>query len=827
MTPQCPQRHPALAAGAGKLREAVSFLRAMLPGKGLYCAFVAERGHLWADSVEELARNALDQDALGQTVYHACASFETRESRKTPNVAFLRALRLDIDAGGRKPYADREEALTGLRRLCEAANMPEPWIVSSGAGLHVYWPLARDLTLGEWLPLAQGLKALCARHGLLADKKVTVDPVRVLRTPGTHNRKTPSNAREVSVLARGEAVEPEQLAFLIDGGAAAPTPVVNGRAHSLAGRMAGGLASGFPAWGATAERDLDNLLSNIDGETREIWHDVLKVFTSWSVETPSIEPVLRQKFDRWSQKWPDKYNLEDQEAQWRDGLRRARGRMAEGEALLGFGSLVTMAGGRAACPSPMTATRAATTENELATDLGNARRLVRRHGENLRYVHLWRKWLVWREGHWRVDEDGEVMRLAKNTVEALHSEATKIEDEAKRTELRRHALKCQAAARLEAMIQLAQSEKEVVLSPSAVDRDRWLLGVQNGVVDLRTGRFREARREDYITRIAGVAYDPDARCPEWTRFLDTITNGDEALIAHIQRAVGYTLTGSVREEVIFVLWGTGRNGKSSFRETIVALLGDYAIAADASLLVTQKQAGGATPDVARLHGCRLVAINETAQNDILNEARVKFLTGNDKIAARHLHSEFFDFDPTHKAFVTTNHKPIVRGTDLGLWRRIHLWPFAVTIPEDRIEHGFRERVLMPELPGVLNWGLEGLRAYLSQGLKPPLAVRAATEEYRADMDALGQWIEESCEIDRAIETPTNTLYADYRRWCGQEGMFTMSGAKFGREMTARGFIRVRGGGGQKRFRGLRLSGGGEAVGGSTIAPSAARRDGKV
>lgn len=349
-----------------------------------------------------------------------------------------------------------------------------------------------------------------------------------------------------------------------------------------------------------------------------------------------------------------------------------------------------------------------------------------------------------------------------------------------------HALKSQAATRLTAMIQLASSEIEVVLQPSMLDADPNLLGVQNGVINLNTGEFRAASREDYVTKFTGVSYDPDAKCPNWNAFLKKIVTDDE-LIKYLGRVVGYTLTGNTVEEVMFVLHGLGANGKSTFRETIFALLGDYAVGADASMLVTNKRAGGATPDLARLNGRRLVTVNETQQNDLLNESRVKFITGHDVITARNLFKEFFDFTPTHKTFLTTNHKPIIRGTDEGIWRRIHLLPFTKTIPAEEREVNFREKMLMPELPGILNWALEGLKDYQKNGLKPPAIVTAATNEYKEDMDLLGRWMEDCCEMDEKSETPTADLHSNYEKWMEHEVGFAMSGIAFGRELANRGF----------------------------------------
>jgi putative DNA primase/helicase len=328
--------------------------------------------------------------------------------------------------------------------------------------------------------------------------------------------------------------------------------------------------------------------------------------------------------------------------------------------------------------------------------------------------------------------------------------------------------------------------------------------VENGVVDLKTGIFREALRSDLITMCANVIYSPEAGCPNWTKFLGTVTGGDVDLQHYIQRVVGYLLTGSVQEEVTFFLHGTGRNGKSTFRETLHALLGTYALAADAGLLMERKVAGGASEEVARLKGRRLVAVNETAESEQLNEARVKFITSQDMITARNLYGHFFDFFPTHKTVVATNHKPIIRGTDEGIWRRVQLMPFTVTIPENAVEKDFRERRLMPELPGILNWAREGVRDYQKVGLQPPERVMASTQGYRHDMDVVGQWLDERCEQDTRASVPTSVAYQDYSQWAAEEVGWELKKLTFRRHLSDRGFPAEKGSHGRRMIKGLRL-----------------------
>jgi putative DNA primase/helicase len=545
-----------------------------------------------------------------------------------------------------------------------------------------------------------------------------------------------------------------------------------------------------PPWTDAEEKRVRSALTAIPADNRGIWFKVGAAlhWTGW--------PSARKIWDDWSKSAPDIFDEADQDKTWKSFDRGYDG------PLIKLGTLYRIAHqhGWQGDPGSDKGSPGALYQ----TDLGNARRLVARHGDNIRCVHPSRSWIIWDGEGWHVDDKGKIDELAKDTVEAIFAEAEKVPSESKRKNLRQHALKSQSFNRLKAMVRLAESDPKIVLSPDALDANPWLLGVRNGVIELRTGLFRPARRDDYVTRRAGVAFDPTQECPIWREFLDVITGGDRDPIAYMQRACGYLLTGLVREEVMFVLWGTGRNGKSTFRETLHALMGDYAIVADAGLLMTRQTAGGATPEVARLYGRRLVAINETARNDRLNEARVKFLTSNDKITARNLYKELFDFTPTHKTFLTTNHKPIVQGTDEGIWRRIHLWPFIVKIPEEKVEKDFRERRLIPELPGILNWALEGLAAYHQAKLNPPACVRAATMEYREDMDLVGQWLEERCERDDGARVPTGQLHADYTGWALGKIRWTLSVFQFGRDLADRGFGDKKGAGGRRMTRGLRL-----------------------
>jgi putative DNA primase/helicase len=656
-----------------------------------------------------------------------------------------------------------EETLADIER--KYGSLPPTWQVKTGKGRHLYFRYPTNVTK---------VKSV-ARKKLGLD--VRADGGYVIAPPSLHE----SGHRYIfDADSTDELADcPAWVVAYADG-----ELKIDGPAIGTAGQRTKAETAPTP-YSQEEEARLRSALAFIPADERDTWRDMGAALHSlgWGEKGLAI-------WTDWSRTCAEKYDEADQQKTWESFDRPYAGARITPATIF-----------YKACQHGWIDE---TRQHDFHTDLGNARRFVRRHGKNIRFIPEWRKWIVWNGSHWDIDKDGAITRLAKDTVEAMYPEALGLANEEDRTKLLKHAIRSQAEARLDAMVSLAESEGFVVLAAHKLDADPWLLGVQNGVIDLKTGQFRPARQEDLITKHANVVFDPEAKCPEWLKFLGTVTGGDADLQSYIQRAVGYTLTGSVREEVLFVLHGTGSNGKSTFRETLHALFGDYALAADASLLTERKKAGGATEEIARLKGRRFVAVNETAENDQLNEARVKFITSQDMISARNLYGHLFDFYPSHKSFLTTNHKPIVRGTDEGIWRRIHLLPFTVAIPAEKVEKDFRERRLMPELPGILNWALEGLAAYRKQGLKPPVTVLASTQEYREDMDVVGQWIAERCELNPKATVPTSDAHNDYSYWASQEVGWVLTKPRFRRQLSDRGFAAVKGAHGQRMIKGLRL-----------------------
>lgn len=401
------------------------------------------------------------------------------------------------------------------------------------------------------------------------------------------------------------------------------------------------------------------------------------------------------------------------------------------------------------------------------TDYGNAERLVDRHGKDLRYSPV-TDWLVWDGRRWIANDSGAVERKAKETVRHILRSAFDIEDAEQRSHLVKWSIKSEAASRLKAMVTVAQSEEEVVVRVGRLDRDPYLFTCENGTVDLRTGELHVHDRTDLITRLAPVAYDPDATAPTWEQCLRQVLP-DAELRQFVQKAVGYSLTGDTSEHVALLLFGSGANGKSTFLEALREILGDYQQQAPSDLLLSKKQSGGASPELARLRGARFITSVETDEGRQLAEGMFKQLTGGDRIAARKLYMDFFEFTPTGKFWLATNHKPEVKGTGEAIWRRIRLVPFTVTIPAKDRDPKLLNK-LRQEKAGILHWAIEGALAWQREGLGEPAAVAAATEEYRHEMDHLGRFIEDCCVVGPTEEVTARELYARFRMWAEEQGI---------------------------------------------------------
>jgi putative DNA primase/helicase len=447
------------------------------------------------------------------------------------------------------------------------------------------------------------------------------------------------------------------------------------------------------------------------------------------------------------------------------------------------------------------------------TDLGNARRVVERHGQDLRYVHPWRHWYVWDGKRWRQDQTAEAVRRVKETQDSLHRWAVeqlgqldRIADRKEQADLAkalnavlRHTLKWEDARAIGRCLELMRSEPDVPVLPGDLDADPWLLNVLNGTIDLRTGQLRPHRRDDLITKLAPVIYDPDARCPLWQRSLDRWMGGSKGLTTYLQRVVGYGLTGDVSEQVLWLLYGSGANGKSTFLLILLAMLGDYGMQAVADLLMTRKHEAHPT-ERADLFGKRLVATIETEEGKRLAEALMKQLTGGDKVRARKMRQDFFEFSPTHKIILAANHKPVIRGTDYAVWRRIKLVPFTVTIPDGEKDRQLPEK-LKTELSGILAWAVAGCLDWHRHGMAEPDEVRQATSSYQREQDVICAFITECCDCKAEAKVKVSALYEAYGRWSGDK---FMTQPAFNEKLRGKGYESRRGHGGSYFWYGLTL-----------------------
>lgn len=420
------------------------------------------------------------------------------------------------------------------------------------------------------------------------------------------------------------------------------------------------------------------------------------------------------------------------------------------------------------------------------TDLGNAKRLINYHGGDLRFCYPWNKWLEYNGIHWAQDDTGGIFRRAKQTIACLYVDASKLDDKERRYVVN-FALSCESNHRLRSMVELAKSEPGIPVLPAHLDHDSWVLNLNNGTVELKTGLFREHRREELITKHAPVDYDLGAKCLKWLSFLDKIFRGEKDLIKFLQKAVGYSLTGSTQEQCFFIFYGHGKNGKSTFIQVIAGLLGDYAMQTSADSLMVKKFDNGISNDIARLRGARFVSAVESGEGKRLHEPLIKQITGGDKISARFLHAEFFEYTPECKIFLGTNHKPDIKGTDYAIWRRVRMIPFTVQIPEAERIADYHKILIEEELSGILNWALEGCKMWLKEGLGIPEEVKEATAEFQDEMDLVGDFLEACCEIDEEAIFPNKTLYTAYNLWsvAGQESPLTQ--VSFSRTLEERGY----------------------------------------
>jgi putative DNA primase/helicase len=421
------------------------------------------------------------------------------------------------------------------------------------------------------------------------------------------------------------------------------------------------------------------------------------------------------------------------------------------------------------------------------SDYGNAQGLRILYGDEIRYCPEEKDWRVFDGVIWRMNQG----HLAwQKTVESIHERMRRLAArDHQDKELKRFLQKAENSGSVRATLTMAANTPSLVRSATDYDHDPEMLGVQNGIIDLRTGEFRSSRYDDWLTMRAGCDFVVEAECPKWDRFLQQIFADSEELIKHVQKAVGYCLTGLTNEQVFFLCRGNGANGKSTLLEIVKAMLGDYAATAPLDTFDARRKSEQ-TNDLARLMGRRFVTIVESEQDRYLAEAKIKSASGEEKITCRYLHKEFFEYLPQFKIWMAMNHLPGVRGTDNGIWRRMRIIPFNKSFNEKE-QNKYLRKELLEEMPGILNWAVKGLKMWREEGLGAPAVVAEATGEYRVESDLMGQWINECLDKtgDDDDSFRAGDGYKNYKKWMEEMGQKAKGVKEWGIEMRERGFER--------------------------------------
>jgi len=414
-------------------------------------------------------------------------------------------------------------------------------------------------------------------------------------------------------------------------------------------------------------------------------------------------------------------------------------------------------------------------------DTGNADRFVAKFQDKARYSYIDRGWYYYNGRKWEFDNLGYVKSLTEDVIQAMRKELAYCEDEAQEKEFFKHLKYTRNNRGKTNMIK--ESEHRLSILPGEFDKDKDIFNCMNGVINLRDGKLIEHNHEKYLSKISYVEHTEKIDTPMWNEFLNQIFNNDQELINYIQKAVGYSMSGSTKEQCVFFAYGNGRNGKSTFLDIVSAIMGDYSTNIQPETIMVSRQTGGANSDIARLKGARFVTTVEPNQGARINEGLLKQLTGGDTVTARHLYGKEFEFEAEFKLWMATNHKPIIRGRDLGIWRRMHLIPFTVEIPDDKVDKNLKHK-LKKELTGILNWAVEGCIKWQEEGLKMPRAVEDAVKEYKTEMDVISAFLED-CTVMGPGEVKASDLYKAYAEWAEENGEYKMSNTMFGKEVGMR------------------------------------------
>lgn len=654
-------------------------------------------------------------------------------------------------------------------------------VIDSGGGYHCYWLLADTFVLATEDDRRRAAELQAGWVALVGGDPGAKDLARVLRVPGTRNYK-PDYAPDfptVTILRydAGALYPLAELAALIPSGngqrpaaapatpraATPPTPELIARAKAALARLS---AKRRDAYHKDAWYGVGMALCELGEIGFELWHD-------WSKDGPTYK------------------SRADCEGHWRTFIPGKVG----GKTLA---SLFAWADEDDPRPGHDL--------NELhMTDAGQGEAIAAVYGDRLRFDHAQEQWYTWDGVRWHKDDDRKRENMALDVARQRLAAAARCDDDKRRNALAKWALQSENRQRLESALYLARTKEPISTTHDQLDRAPWLLTCANGVLDLRSGELRPGAQADMLTLSTGVAYAVGERCDRWLSFLQEVFNGDDDLIAFIQRAIGYTLTGLTDEQCLFLCYGNGANGKSVFLSTLRRVLGEYAVNTAFSTFIEDRHDGrGPAPDLVALRAARCVTASEVNEARRLDEGRIKSLTGGDVITARQIFvPKPMTFTPAFKLWLAANHKPVIRGTDEAIWRRVRLIPFLAHFGPGQADPRLTDK-LAAEAPGILGWAVSGCLAWQRDGLGEPEAVKTATDSYRAESDVLATFLDERTATDATATVRAGTLYAAYKGWCESNGEKPMTGTAFGRRLTERGFDKMKDRGGWE-YIGLSLA----------------------
>ncbi|WP_436870179.1 phage/plasmid primase, P4 family [Staphylococcus shinii] len=419
-------------------------------------------------------------------------------------------------------------------------------------------------------------------------------------------------------------------------------------------------------------------------------------------------------------------------------------------------------------------------------DTGNAERLKDLFGENIRFNYTSNTWMYYDGKRWKHDDTGRMKILTDKVVENMKNEKLFVADGVDQEDMEKYRYRHWKDSRNhnKKVNMMKECEHLLPVTNETFDNDFNLFNVQNGFIDLKAGKLNDHERKNYFTKISHVEYTDKSDCPKWDEFLDDIFLGNQELVRFIQRAVGYSLSGHTSEQVLFVLYGNGRNGKSVFLDILNEIFGNYSTNIQPQAIMASKNQSDASPEIAKLDGARLVTTTEPNEGERFDEGLLKQLTGGDRVSARKLYENEFEFTPQFKLWMATNHKPYVRGRDEGIWRRFVIIPFDKQIPLHEIDRDLTKK-LKRELPAIMRWCVDGFLEWQRIGLSEPKIIKEQRDEYRVEMDSIASFINDCCELNPMQKIKSSEIFSAYDRWAKDNNQHIMSSTKFGREMAKR------------------------------------------